>query len=76
MTTSDILLRDLSDDGILRLTLNDAKRRNALSEAMLDALATPGGITERGLRVLHERQGLAAWTEALDAALDRIHGEP
>jgi len=43
--------------------------------AMLDALATPGGITERGLRVLHERQGLAAWTEALDAALDRMRGE-
>ena len=36
---SDILLRDLDDDGILRLTLNDAARRNALSEAMLDALA-------------------------------------
>ena len=32
MTSSDILLRDLSDDGILRLTLNDPKRRNALSE--------------------------------------------
>jgi pyrroline-5-carboxylate reductase len=44
--------------------------------AMLDALATPGGITERGLRVLHERQGLAAWTEALDAVLDRMWGEP
>lgn len=38
MTSSDILLRDLSDDGILRLTLNDPKRRNALSEAMLGAL--------------------------------------
>lgn len=40
MTSSDILLRDLSDDGILRLTLNDPKRRNALSEAMLGALGT------------------------------------
>ncbi|MBQ0803902.1 MAG: enoyl-CoA hydratase [Sulfitobacter sp.] len=40
MTSSDILLRDLSDDGVLRLTLNDAKRRNALSEAMLGALGT------------------------------------
>ena len=27
MASSDILLRDLSDDGILRLTLNDMKRR-------------------------------------------------
>jgi enoyl-CoA hydratase/carnithine racemase len=37
------LLRELDDDGVLRLTMNDAKRRNALSEAMLiqlgDALA-------------------------------------
>ncbi|WP_370222568.1 enoyl-CoA hydratase [Pararhodobacter marinus] len=36
---TDILLRDLDADGILRLTLNDPKRRNALSEAMLGALA-------------------------------------
>ncbi|MBK0401331.1 enoyl-CoA hydratase, partial [Limibaculum sp. M0105] len=34
-----MLLRDLNDDGILRLTLNDARRRNALSEAMLAILA-------------------------------------
>lgn len=37
---TDILLRDLDADGILRLTLNDAARRNALSEAMLAALGT------------------------------------
>jgi len=35
---SDILLRDLDADGILRLTLNDPGRRNALSEAMLAEL--------------------------------------
>jgi len=35
---SDVLLSHLDDDGILRLTLNDSKRRNALSEAMLDQL--------------------------------------
>ncbi|SEL03918.1 Enoyl-CoA hydratase/carnithine racemase [Roseovarius nanhaiticus] len=39
MHTDSILLSDLSDDGLLRLTLNDVKRRNALSEAMLAALA-------------------------------------
>lgn len=33
-----ILLRDLSEHGILRLTLNDVGRRNALSEAMLTQL--------------------------------------
>jgi enoyl-CoA hydratase/carnithine racemase len=38
VTQSDILLRDLGDTGILRLTLNDVGRRNALSEAMLAAL--------------------------------------
>lgn len=39
MQDTDILLRDLDEDGILRLTLNDAGRRNALSEAMLAVLA-------------------------------------
>lgn len=39
METTDILLRDQDTDGILRLTLNDNARRNALSEAMLSALA-------------------------------------
>ena len=33
-----ILLRDLDSDGVLRLTLNDAAKRNALSEAMLTEL--------------------------------------
>lgn len=35
-----ILLRDLDSDGVLRLTLNDAAKRNALSEAMLTELGT------------------------------------
>jgi len=43
---SIILLRDLSDDGILRLTLNDVSRRNALSEAMMTELG--GAIAEAG----------------------------
>ncbi|MEN8872439.1 MAG: enoyl-CoA hydratase-related protein, partial [Pacificibacter sp.] len=38
MTTSNILLTNLGKNGILRLTLNDVARRNALSEAMLAAL--------------------------------------
>jgi enoyl-CoA hydratase/carnithine racemase len=36
--SSDILLRELDDEGVSRLTMNDAGRRNALSEAMLTAL--------------------------------------
>lgn len=35
MANVDILLRDLSEEGVLRLTLNDNGRRNALSEVML-----------------------------------------
>lgn len=35
---SDILVRDLDDSGILRLTLNAPHKRNALSVAMLTAL--------------------------------------
>ncbi|MEO0822744.1 MAG: enoyl-CoA hydratase [Pseudomonadota bacterium] len=38
MRLDEILLRDLDQDGVLRLTLNDADRRNALSEAMLAVL--------------------------------------
>jgi len=37
---TDILLIDLDERGILRLTLNDSGRRNALSEAMLGQLKT------------------------------------
>jgi enoyl-CoA hydratase/carnithine racemase len=36
---SAILLQEIEADGVLRLTLNDAKRRNALSEAMMAALS-------------------------------------
>lgn len=38
MSSDDILLRSNDDSGVLRLTLNDPKRRNALSEALLTAL--------------------------------------
>lgn len=38
MQDQDILLRNLDNTGILRLTLNDEARRNALSEAMLTAM--------------------------------------
>lgn len=38
--TPDVLLSELDDSGILRLTLNDVRRRNALSELMLTRLGT------------------------------------
>jgi enoyl-CoA hydratase/carnithine racemase len=52
--SSDILLRDLDDKGVLRLTMNDARRRNALSEAMLAALgaAFVEAGTNAGARVI------------------------
>ncbi len=40
---------------------------------MLGALATPEGITEQGLNVLRQQQGLSAWTEALNAVLKRLN---
>ena len=43
--------------------------------AILDTLATPGGITEHGLDVLRQQQGLTAWTEALDAVLGRMQSK-
>ena len=38
-TATDILTSDLDAHGVLRLTLDDVGRRNALSEAMLTRLA-------------------------------------
>mgnify|MGYP000082439889 FL=1 len=35
---SDILLEELTENGVMRLTLNDSKRRNALSEEMMAKL--------------------------------------
>jgi enoyl-CoA hydratase/carnithine racemase len=51
---SDILLRDLENHGVLRLTLNDPGRRNALSEAMLGELsaAFADASTDPSVRVI------------------------
>ena len=35
---SDILLEELTENGIMRLIMNDSKRRNALSEEMMAKL--------------------------------------
>jgi enoyl-CoA hydratase/carnithine racemase len=37
---SDLVLQEVTDGGILRVTMNDMKRRNALSEEMLAALTS------------------------------------
>jgi pyrroline-5-carboxylate reductase len=41
---------------------------------LLDALATPGGITRQGLTLLRDEGGLSAWTDALDAVYARLTG--
>ena len=38
METKKILLKDKIDNGILRLTLNNPKNQNTLSELMMDSL--------------------------------------
>ncbi len=52
--TDGILLRNLDADGILRLTMNDPARRNALSEAMMTALgaALAEAGQDRAVRVI------------------------
>lgn len=39
---------------------------------ILSTLATSGGITEQGLNVLDQQQGLTAWIEALEAVHKRL----
>jgi pyrroline-5-carboxylate reductase len=41
--------------------------------ALLDALATPGGITRQGLETLEDRHSLEAWAEVMDVVRDRVH---
>jgi hypothetical protein len=40
--------------------------------ALLDSLATPGGVTRLGLGTLRQRRSIEAWTEALDVVLVRL----
>ena len=44
-------------------------------ETLLCELATPGGITELGLKVLSERGQPAAWNAACGAVLERLTGQ-
>ena len=49
--SDELLLQEHREGGILRLTLNDMKRRNALSEEMLAALGD-ALLQARGVRVV------------------------
>ncbi|MFT4608787.1 MAG: enoyl-CoA hydratase/carnithine racemase [Urechidicola sp.] len=51
---NDLVLQEVSDGGVLRLTMNDMKRRNALSEEMMAALADAflQAESDRSVRVI------------------------
>jgi pyrroline-5-carboxylate reductase len=55
--------------GTARLGL--ARPQEELAD-LLDALATPGGITRQGLEILHGRDDLGSWIAALDAVYGRL----
>ena len=54
METKKILLKDKIDNGILRLTLNNSKNQNTLSELMIDLLkkAFSDAATDQSIRVI------------------------
>ncbi|MGB0866774.1 MAG: enoyl-CoA hydratase [Granulosicoccaceae bacterium] len=78
--SANLLLKELDDNGIWRLTLNDERRRNALSEAMLNELAKAfaHAATDPAIRVIilaakgkafcagHDLKELSAGREAGD----------
>jgi pyrroline-5-carboxylate reductase len=41
-------------------------------DALIRSLATPGGITERGLHVLADHGMAEGWTEACEAVLEKL----
>lgn len=56
--------------GAVNMALDEPKKE---LNVILDTLATPGGITKQGLNVLHQQQGLLAWTEALKTIYKRLN---
>ena len=42
------------------------------SEFILETLATPGGITAHGLKILKDRDALKPWGAAFDAVVRRL----
>lgn len=51
-----------------------AEKNIPLSDIILN-LATPGGITEAGLRHLEECQTMKSWEEACNIVMDKLHGK-
>jgi len=53
-------------------------RLHDIKESLPDivaSLATPGGLTERGLNSLRSEDGIAAWGRAMDAQLRKVRGQ-
>ncbi|UCG02794.1 MAG: NAD(P)-binding domain-containing protein [Candidatus Heimdallarchaeota archaeon] len=55
--------------GAVNMALNEP---NSDLKAILATLATPGGITKQGLNVLHQKQSLEVWTNALNVVHKRL----
>jgi len=55
--------------GAANMALNEPKKG---LDIMLNTLATPSGITEQGLTVLRQHQGMSAWTFALNAVYKHL----
>lgn len=56
--------------GVVNMALDQPEQNLGV---MLDPLATPGGITEQGLKVLHQHKGMNAWVKALRTVFKRLH---
>lgn len=71
------LSADLSRDLVLQTVLGAVKKCAAdpdrAPDSYLASLATPGGFTELGLKVLAEHGGLEGWRKALDAVAAAMH---
>ena len=71
--------RQVARDVVLETTRGAAEMGLAYPErelaGLLDSLATPGGVTRDGLKVLEDRKSLEAWIEALELVRKRLLGK-
>ena len=75
MSAGDVLLRELSDEGVLTLTLNRPEKRNALNAALVEALkeALADAAADEAVRVVAIRGAGSDFCSGADlAALEAI----
>ena len=59
--------------GAVNMVLKDPETDQ---KAILDTLATPGGITKQGLEILSQGHGFATWKESLNVVHNRLSTNP